>query len=150
FKSECFLTNSSKAPWAWLVRRISVNLTYLFLPSTKNEFAPAALAQLIENRPGFGMLDLRALVNAIAHPSGSFRIAMCDVADDRLDVARRFFGPFTDPSLHLLVRNNATLFDVALSLAHRNEKRDFVSSVTIIDVVWESIYGLKFTILPAQ
>ena len=50
---------------------------------------------------------------------------------------------FTDPSLHLLVRNNATLFDVALSLAHRSEKRDFVGSITIIDVVWQSVDRMK-------
>ena len=54
----------------------------------------------------------------------------------RISRSRLFSGPFSDPSFHLLVRNNTTLFDIALRLAHCGEKSDFVSSVTVIDVVW--------------
>jgi hypothetical protein len=57
--------------------------------------------------------------------------------------SRSFSGPFTDTGVHLLVRNNAALFDIALRLAHCSEKRDFVSSVTIIDVVRQSVDCLK-------
>jgi hypothetical protein len=37
--------------------------------------------------------DLSAVVDAKSDASSSFRIATCDVADDRLDVALGFLGP---------------------------------------------------------
>jgi hypothetical protein len=46
-------------------------------------------------------------------------------------------SPFIDASFHLLVRDDAALFDIALRLAHCGEKSDFVSSVTVIDVIWK-------------
>jgi len=52
-------------------------------------------------------------------------------------------GPFTDPSFHLLVRDEATLLDVALGFTHGGEKCNFLGGVTVIDIVRQPVDCLK-------
>jgi hypothetical protein len=51
--------------------------------------------------------------------------------------------PFIDASFHLLVRDDAAVFDVVFSFSHRGEKCDFICRIAIINVVWKSIDRLK-------
>jgi hypothetical protein len=60
--------------------------------SPENEFPPSTFAQFIQNRSRFWMLkkNLRAIVDAESDACRRFWIATRDVADDCLNVARRF------------------------------------------------------------
>src|SRR5207247_1001891 len=53
--------------------------------------------------------------------------------------SRLVCGPFTDPSFHLLVRDEPALFDVAFRLAYCSEKGNLIGSVAIIDVIRKTI-----------
>jgi hypothetical protein len=44
-------------------------------------------------------------------------------------------APFSDPSFHLLVRNETALFDIAFGLAKGGQKSNFVCDVAIVDIV---------------
>jgi hypothetical protein len=68
--------------------------------------------------------------------------------DDVKSVSARAPGPtrepralpnhLTDANFHLLVRDDAAVFDVVFSFSHRGEKCDFICRIAIIDVVWKS------------
>lgn len=57
--------------------------------------------------------------------------------------SKLFSGPFIEASFHLLVRDDAAVFDVVFSFSHRREKCDFICRIAIINVVRKSIDRLK-------
>ena len=57
--------------------------------------------------------------------------------------SKLFSGPFIDASFHLLVRDDAAVFDVVFSFSHRGEKCDFICRIAKIDVVRQSVNRLK-------
>ena len=57
---------------------------------------------------------------------------------------------FVDASFHLLVRDDAAVFDIVFCFSHCGEKCDFICRIAIIDVVWKSINRLKNLFLDAH
>jgi hypothetical protein len=68
----------------------------------------------------------------------------------KLSRSRLVSGPLTDASFHLLVRDDASLLDVALGFSHSGEKCNFLGGVTVIAVIRQPVDRLKNLIFNAH
>lgn len=59
-------------------------------------------------------------------------------------------GPFGDPRVHLLVADESTVLNVALCLADRCQKSNFIGNIAIVDIVGKPVDGLKNLLLDAH
>jgi hypothetical protein len=57
---------------------------------------------------------------------------------------------FTDPNFHLLIRDEAAVFDVVFSFSHSGEKCDLVGDFLVIGIVRQPVNRLKNLIFNAH